>query len=199
MSSAYRFVLSQKDVILRYVAPMPVLILAAPLLTAGLWIIAVGIVYVVLGPRLTEVSLPSVIFFVLILFCWAALLYWATSTGSTERAIARAFWAFCTGVLLVPVMIIVPVVLGPPQPTDSSDPIIPAWMFQVFISVAAVVIGFVLRAAAVLTSPEGSPEKSGGIWYVFRPIGGGYFVLVVGLLLIGALVLRLNGYEGLLS
>ena len=49
--------------------------------------------------------------------------------------------------------------------------------------------GILMRIAAILFAPRGSPERSGGIWgiwYVFRPIGGKYFVLVMALVLIVA-------------
>ena len=197
MDNAFGFVVSRKETILRYVLAMPLLIPVAWLLTLDIAGIAWGMAFVVLGPDpggLQE-SIPG-LGQALVFFCWAVLLYWATSTDSIDRTVTRAFWAFCTGVFLLPVVGVTTVIFGPPDP---SDQIIPKWVFMIGFFVVGVPLGFLVRRLARSMAPKGSPEESGGIWYVFKPIGGGYLVLAVGLLLIGATVLRLAGYEGLLS
>ena len=197
IDDAYRFVLRWKDVILKYVAAMLLLVPGAFLLAPQFFVVPGMIAFPVLGwPDPETTSIPDNVFFALVLVCWAVLLYWATATDSIGRTIARSCWAFSTGAFLLPTIGIAVVIFGPPDPPDQ---IFPKWMLIIVASIIGLVLGFIARALAVNAAPEGSPEKSGGTWYVFRPIGGGYFALAVGLLLIVAIALRLNRYEGLLN
>ena len=182
-----------QDDILKYVFPIVLLIPGAILLMFDIVGFAWGIVFVVLGDR--PVGEANDVFYVLVLCCWVVLLYWSTVTDSSRRAIARACWAFCAGAFLLPVPGIAMVIFGPPDPPDQ---IIPKGVFLFVFILIGLPLGLLTRAMAKAMAPQGSPEQSGGIWYVFRPIGGGYLVLAMGLLFIGATVLRLYGFEGLL-
>ena len=166
MSNAYRFVINRKDTILRYAVAMPLLIPAAWLLTIDILVFIGWIALGVLGadqgwePPISG----DILLYSLVLFSWATLLYWAAATDSIKRTIARTCWAFSTGSFLFPVVAVMSLSFLPPDP---SDQIIPHWLFVFIFTVVGLVLGFTMRGAAMLMSP-GSPEASGGIWYVFK-------------------------------
>ena len=193
MGNAFGFVVSRKDTILRYVAAMPLLVPGAFLLTVELGVYVSNILAVIVPPDPGDQSVDMLylpyVFFPLVSVGWVVLVFWATATDSIRRTVARACCALCAGGFLFPIVGIQLVFFQPPDPTDmliTQE----AWLLG-FILVG-VPFGILMRIAAILFATKGSPERSGnifGIWYVFRPIGGKYFVLVMALVLIVAAML----------
>ena len=189
MGNAFGFVVSRKDVILRYVAAMPLLVPGAFLLTVDLGVYVTNILAVIvpLEPEAEPHPLAGPeLFFSLVIVGWVVLVFWATATDSIRRTVARACCALCAGGFLFPIVGIQLVFFQPPDPPDM---IFTQEIWLMFFTIVGVSFGILMRIAAILFAPRGSPERSGGIWgiwYVFRPIGGKYFVLVMALVLIVA-------------
>ena len=194
MDNAFSFVVSRKDIILRYAAAMPLLVPGAFLLTVDLvgYIANILAVIVPLEPEAGPHPLASPhVFFSLVIVGWVVLVFWATATDSIRRTVARACCALCAGGFLFPVLGINMVFFQPPDPPDM---IFTQEIVLLGTIIVGVPFGILMRVAAILFAPRGSPERSGGIfgiWYVFRPIGGKYFVLVMAL----ALIVAANLYE----
>ena len=189
MDNVFGFVVSRKDVILRYVAAMPLLVPGAFLLTVdlGVYVGNILIVIVPLEPEAEPHPLAGPeLFFSLVIVSWVVLVFWATATDSIRRTVSRACCALCAGGFLFPVLGINMVFFQPPDPPDM---IFTQEIWLLGFIIVGVPFGVFMRIAAILFAPRGSPERSGGIlgiWYVFRPIGGKYFVLVMALVLIVA-------------
>ena len=189
MGNAFGFVVSRKDVILRYVAAMPLLVPGAFLLTVDLGVYVTNILAVIvpLEPEAEPHPLAGPeLFFSLVIVGWVVLVFWATATDSIRRTVARACCALCAGGFLFPIVGIQLVFFQPPDPPDM---IFTQEIWLLGFIIVGVPFGVFMRIAAILFAPRGSPERSGGIWgiwYVFRPIGGKYFVLVMALVLIVA-------------
>ena len=189
MDNVFGFVVSRKDVILRYVAAMPLLVPGAFLLTVdlGVYVGNILIVIVPLEPEAEPHPLAGTeLFFSLVIVSWVVLVFWATATDSIRRTVSRACCALCAGGFLFPVLGINMVFFQPPDPPDM---IFTQEIWLLGFIIVGVPFGVFMRIAAILFAPRGSPERSGGIlgiWYVFRPIGGKYFVLVMALVLIVA-------------
>ena len=176
--------------------------LAGVLLIPGAFLLAVGIGTVVggiatlvlgTGPIFDEPTIPTALAPWVLLFSWAVLLYWATATDSLERTLARAFWVLCIGSFLLPVIGITHYILGPPDPPDAW---FPKWFILALSIFFGLPGGLICFPIAKMVAPRGSPEKS--IWYVFRPVGGRWVALAMGLLLVAAIVLHQKyGWEGL--
>ena len=193
MDNAFGFVVSRKDVILRYVAAMPLLVPGAFLLTADLVVYVTNILYVIITPdpgdQIVDMLWSPHVFFALVIVGWVVLVFWATATDSIRRTVARACCALCAGGFLFPIVGIHEVFF---QPTNPTDTIFTQEIVLFGCILVGVPFGILMRIAAILFAPKGSPERSGsifGIWYVFRPIGGKYFVLVMALVLIVAAML----------
>ena len=189
MGNAFGFVVSRKDTILRYVATMPLLVPGAFLLTVDLGVYVTNILYVFYTPEGVHPFFWPYVFFPLVSVGWVVLVFWATATDSSRRTVARACCALCAGGFLFPIVGIHEVFF---QPTNPTDTIFTQEIFLLGCILVGVSFGILMRIAAILFAPRGSPERSGGIWgiwYVFRPIGGKYFVLVMALVLIVAAML----------
>ena len=193
MDNAFGFVVSRKDTILRYVVAMPLLLPGAFLLVFAYLTVVTLMGFIVVGPDMTLAQIGRNGLSLLAMVSWVVLVFWATATDSIRRTIARACWAFSTGGFLLPVGGFVSLSYGPPDPPDHIITKGVVLLATLFIGVP---IGLVMIAAAKLTAPEGSPERSA--WYAFKPIGGAYFALAVGLLFFVAMVLHLFGWEGFL-
>ena len=183
MDNAFGFVVSRKDTILRYVAAMPLLVPGAFLLTVGLGVSVENITYVFYTPEGVHPFFWPYVFFPLVSVGWVVLVFWATATDSIRRTVAHA----CC--VLFPIVGIREVFFLPTNPTDT---IFTQELVLLGCILVGVPFGILMRIAAILFAPKGSPERSGsifGIWYVFRPIGGKYFVLVMALVLIVAAML----------
>ena len=194
MDNAFGFVVSRKDTILRYVAAMPLLLPGAFLLTIDLVVYVANILTVIVPLEPEAGPHPLVrpyVFFPLVSVGWVVLVFWATATDSIRRTVARACCALCAGGFLFPIVGIHEVFF---QPTNPTDTIFTQEIVLLGCILVGVPFGILMRIAAILFAPKGSPERSGsifGIWYVFRPIGGKYFVLVMAL----ALIVAANLYE----
>ena len=188
--------LSRQELILKFVLAAPLLIPGAYLLMTAIVVVATAIATLGLGTDLMEWDVPIYVVILMALGSWTGLLYWSTATDSSRRTVARTFWAFCAGAFLLPVVGILSAILWP-DPPGGQAVVTKAWTVILTVGIG-LPLGFLCFLIARTVAPQGSPESTGGIWYVFRPIGGGWFVLAVGLLLTGAVVLRIAGYEGLL-
>lgn len=195
----YRFVLSRQDAlvaaVVRCVLAASVLFPAAFLIMLAFLAVVSGISTLVLGSDTwPEGAIPNHVLLRVTLVILAVLTWWAASTDDISRTAARSVWAFCTGGFLLPLFGILGAIFGPPDPPDAFFP----KTFVVIVSfVFGVPLGFLCLAIAKSVAPKGSPEKA--LRYVLRPIGGGWAVLAVGLLLTAAIVLHIAGWEGLLN
>ena len=192
INKAVTFVTSRKATIVRYVVAFPLVLPGAGLLSVAALTVPMVMGYYAVGSSAFVPPLTIKQVLAIALACWIVLTYWAASTDSSKRTAIRACWAFSTGSFLFPVMVFMIFALDPPNPPDESTALIPNWVFDLVVFCLTVIygllIGLISRFVAKETAPVGSPEKSGGIWYVFKPIGGRYLVLAVGLLFIGALL-----------
>ena len=183
MDNAYRFVLSRKKIILRYVVAMPLLIPPAFLLAMNIsTVVEIAFFLAELEP-----DYPSGEQYLLLsLLSWAVLLSWATATDSIRRTIARTCWAFSATAFILPVVIIVAAVLSPPDPPDA---IFPTSLFVVASLFVGVPLGFLEMILASALSPRGFPEKSIGIFSPAR-IGWMRIAIMVAVLVIGFVAVR---------
>ena len=177
----------------RYMVAFFVLIPGAFLFAYEVTAVVALLLFFLLGPTAPEFY-EARDFLVAFLFCWSVLIYWAASTDNDDRVVARGGWACAAAAFLVPAAGIMGLVTGLQE--YSNDAAI-RWGNFFLGTIIGLPIGFIAKALAWRAAPSDTPERTASIWYVLRPIGGGYFVLAVGLLIFVGAVLRMRGYEGL--